>query len=38
LPKVSSRGVKSLPPEGKKKVKNIWWDNATGEIVLDIED
>lgn len=38
LTKVRSRGIKSLPPEGKKKIKNIWWDNDTGEIVFDIED
>ncbi len=28
----------SKPPPGKKRIKNIYWDPATCEIIFDIED
>jgi hypothetical protein len=31
-------GIKSEPPSGMKKVKNIWWDVVKGEFVIDVED
>ena len=30
--------IKSVTSEGKKKVKNIYWDNDTKELVFEIED
>lgn len=37
--KASSRKiVVSVPPVGKKRVKNIYWDITTEELVFDIED
>jgi hypothetical protein len=32
------KGIKSDPPTEKKKVKNIWWDPDSKELVWDIED
>lgn len=28
----------SKPPPGKKRIKNIYWDPLTNEMVFDIED
>jgi len=28
----------SEPPSGKKKIKNIYWDPVTNELVLEVED
>lgn len=30
--------IRSDPPTGKKKVTNIYWDNATQELVFDKEE
>jgi len=30
--------VRSSPPTGKKKILNFWWDDETGEIVIQTED
>jgi hypothetical protein len=32
------KAIPSVPPPGKKKIKNIYWDPATGELVFDIEE
>jgi len=31
------RAVVSAPPVGKKRIKGIYWDPATEEVILDIE-
>lgn len=30
-------GIQSVPPEGGKKVTNIYWDSGTEEIVIVYE-
>ena len=32
------KGVKSNPPINGKKIKNVWWNPDTQELVFDIED
>jgi hypothetical protein len=34
----SQTGIKSEPPSGMKKIKNVWWNSVTGEFVFDVED
>ena len=29
--------VLTAPPSGKKKITNLYWDNATNEIVIEHE-
>ena len=31
-------GLESNPPTGKKKIINIYWDQDTEEVVIEIED
>ena len=30
--------IESKPPPGKKRITNIYWDPATEEIVVEVED
>lgn len=30
--------IGSEPPPGMKKIKNIYWDPVTNEIVVEVED
>jgi len=30
--------IQSSPPTGKKRIKNIYWDPDTKEIVIQVED
>lgn len=32
------KAIPSDPPPGKKRIKNIYWDPDTKEVVLDVED
>ena len=38
LPGKRRNDTLSDPPPGKKKIRNIYWDPVTKEIVLDMED
>jgi hypothetical protein len=38
LPGERKKGILSDPPPGKKKIRNIYWDPVTKEIVVDVED
>ncbi len=38
MPHLGENSIQSKPPAGKKKVKNIYWDPDTKEIVVDYED
>jgi len=30
--------ITSRPPEGQKKIRNIYWDKDTEEVVVQVED
>jgi len=30
--------IDSIPPINGKKIKNIWWDTKTQELVFDVEE
>lgn len=32
------KAIPSDPPLGKKRIKNIYWDPDTKEVVFDVED
>ena len=38
LPGKRREGIRSDPPPGKKRIRNIYWDPDTKEIVVDVED
>jgi len=38
IPRGSQTGIRSNPPPGKKKIKNIYWDQDTQEIVVVTEE
>jgi hypothetical protein len=38
VPNASVTAIVSVPPEGSKKVLNIYWNPVTQELAFDVED